>query len=167
MRYNSMHKYYFVGIILAVLITSSGLNLLWEELSRYVLLGILYLLFSVYIVMLYVSKYRFYKKRYIILNKEDMIVQLDSKRYIINKNNLSSIFYIRHRNYLKIHHVVHIYLKDQTYIYFSSEINKFYDFKKDIKNVFPDKYHKGRKMCPEHFVVSEENLYKFLYGEHD
>ncbi len=164
MRYNSIHNYYLIGLILALSVTVYGLIILNDSTKIHYLIRLFCLLLSIFIISGYYSKYKYLKSRYVIVEDSMILLHLNGETYQISKPDISSIFIMNHRNYLKIHNVIHIYLKNGEYFYLTNDIDKFNELKIHLTDRFSDKVFIGKKTCTEHFVVNEENLYRLFFG---
>lgn len=125
------------------------------------LLRIGYILFCIAVLIWYYENYRYYKRKYVVIENDYIKIKDEKFMEIISKQNIDYIIVANHRRLLKIHNVTHIFTKDDNYFYFTNELNKYGKFKESLKVSFEKIYIEKNGIIPNNFVVSKENLLSF------
>ncbi len=158
MQYKYSSRHYLIGFILFFFVSMSGAFALTEALVLFPVIYFAYM--GVCCVMLYGywEAYYHYKGRSILLHRKGIIISDRKKVVTIRIEEIDCFIAARHRQRLKIHDVVHVFLLDGRYLYFTSDIARYEFFKKDLNYLYGRKYHVRTRLFSEDLPLTKENL---------
>jgi len=158
MRYNYPYRLYLLFLLIFIFVACYGLYMIYEATFNYIELRILYILFSIAIIVWYYEKYNYYYNRYVIINDNGITISFGNNREAFSSDEIDCIILANHKGCFKIYNVIHIFLRNNKYFYITNEINKYKDLKNNIRKYFPEKFHIKDTLVPINFSFDKHIL---------
>ncbi|WP_026478404.1 hypothetical protein [Alkaliphilus transvaalensis] len=141
MKYIYPYREWIGGMVFFILISFYGVYLLYD-------IGVNWIFYIGYIALCYLfidwywNKIQLYRSKFIVIRDDEIEFSFDycskSKKY--KKEEIEYIFNVNHRQRLKIHNVIHIFMKNGDYLYLTNEVTNFENLKRQLKIYFPKQY---------------------------
>lgn len=158
MRYNYSAKHYLFGFVLFFAVSLSGAVALRDALHVIPIIYAGYVIVCCFMLFGYWAEYYRFKDKYVFIYKEGLIIS-DKKQVIyIGNDEIDCIIEANHHQRLKIHNIVHVFLKDGRYFYFTNQITNFLFFKVDLHALYNDKFYIRDRLFSDDYEVTKENL---------
>ncbi|MBM7616229.1 hypothetical protein [Alkaliphilus hydrothermalis] len=105
--------------------------------------GIGYMAICYLLIDWYWSKFQYYRSKYIKISSDGIEFAFNNNQDIrqYQTEEIQYIFNVNHKQRLKIHNVLHIFMENGDYFYLTNEINKYERIKKELQQKIPTKYH--------------------------
>jgi hypothetical protein len=158
MKFYYSSKHYLIGFILFLFVTLFGLYEIRGTLLDMPIIFIGFGLFCYGMLSGYMKSYVAYKDRYIYIYKEGIIFG-DRKSVIgLQHHEIEVVIEAEHQHKIKLHKIIHVFLKDGRYFYFTTDIANYKQFKEVLRATYGDCYYKRKHLFPEGVDVTIQNL---------
>lgn len=158
MKFYYSSKHYLFGFILFLFVALYGL---YEIRSAFLKVPIAFLgygLFSYGMLSAYYKSYLTYKDKYIYIYKEGLIFG-DRKMVIgVQHHEIEAVIEADHQKRIKLHKIIHVFLKDGRYFYFTTEVAKYKLFRATLEATYSECYYKRKHIFPDGVAVTISNL---------
>lgn len=158
MRYNYSSKHYLFGFILFFSVSLSGAIALKNALNVIPIIYFGYVIICCFMLFGYWNEYYRFKDKYIVIYKEGLIISDRNQVIYIGNDEIDCIIEANHHQRLKIHNIVHVFLKDGRYFYFTNQISKYLFFKIDLQAIYHEKFYIRESLFSDEQLVTKENL---------
>jgi hypothetical protein len=165
MKYNCIHKYFLIGIIITSLTLVLGYFELFNQDNNSLLLKAFYLIAGAFILSWTFEQYLFYKFRYVHILDDKMIVHIEHDEYSIPNEEIDGIFVLKHRDIHKIYHIIHVFTKSGEHFCFSKNLNHFSEFKSTLETKYKKLYYERAETCSINLIANKDNLYRLFFGD--
>lgn len=158
MKFRYVFRHYLVGFILFLFISTSGALAIKEAFFKFPVIYLAYTIVCCIMLYGYMSEYYRYKDKAVFIYKEGMIVSDRDTLVTINLFDIDCIIEANHRQRMKMHNIVHVFLIDGRYLFFNDQIAHYPRFKMTLQEVYKDRYYKREGLFSEELEVTKENL---------
>ncbi|MCK8060294.1 MULTISPECIES: hypothetical protein [unclassified Fusibacter] len=160
MKFTYPYKLYILGLLLLLSTFTYGIFVLNQIHQEGFVVWPFVLILCItcfYLARFYLMKIRLYKDRHLTIDEDHIYFHLNRKDIHINADDLDVIFYARHLQNLKIHHVIHFFKHDGTYFFITDEINHFKQLKSEVSSKYPHHYYEA-----SHLIKGFQSITKGL-----
>jgi hypothetical protein len=158
MKFLYSSKHYLIGLILLLFVFVAGVVTVWEALFKLPILFFSYPIFCFAMLREYLKSYFAYRDRYVYLYHEGIIFGDRNQVVGLERNEIEMIIEARHHQKIKIHRVIHVFLKDGRYVYFTTDIAKYKEFKEALESLYPQCFYQRKHLFPAGYLLTKENL---------
>lgn len=144
MLFEYPHKYYKVGYYIFILFELYALYIVHiTPINAFLKFFFIIVIIGLYFALrgYYLGKIYLLKSYNIQINSEYISIYFDNIQYSYTNEELQSIYFTEQFENIKVYKILHIYTKDDKYFYFSNELINFQLLNKELKKLFPRKYH--------------------------
>ncbi|MBN2898229.1 MAG: hypothetical protein JXO44_05565 [Clostridia bacterium] len=106
----------------------------------------------------YLKSYLTYKDKYVYVYKEGLIFGDRNKVTGVQHGDIDMIIEARHKHRIKLYRIIHVFLKDGRYFYFTTDIAKYKAFKVMLREHYESCYYVREHLFPEGVEATKENL---------
>lgn len=149
MRFHYPHRLYAFGFIMLIIILIYGIVVIYEinqEGNLPALFLPFYGMISYMLGRFYYKFYMYYRTRYIDVYMQYLEFCTGGLCIHLDEEDILGIYYAKHRQMLKVHRVLHIFGRDGTYIYVTSEVNRYNRLILLIQYYYPDQFKVCKRM---------------------
>lgn len=158
MKFYYSSRHYLFGFILFLFVAVFGLYEIRSAFLKLPIVFFAYGLFSYAMLSAYYRSYKSYKEKYIYIYKEGLILG-DHKMVIgVRHQEIEAVIEAEHQRRIKLHRIIHVFLKDGRYFYFTTEVAKYKLFKATLEATYSDCYYKRKHIFPDGMAVTIANL---------
>lgn len=110
------------------------------------LYGIVYLSVGSFLIYWYISQYKRYRNRSVIIKDSGIEIINSDNITLINKEDIDCIIVSNHLQILKVFKVTHIFLKNGAYLYFTDDIKNYKSLQNDLSERFARQFKIRKKL---------------------
>jgi len=158
MRFQYSSKHYLVGLFLFLIVAVFGLEAIFDVVYKLPALFLFFLIFCVGMLHAYLKTYLSYRDKYIYLYYEGIIFGDRQNVTGLKRSEIDMVIEARHQQRIKLYTVMHIFLKDGRYTYFTTDVARYKVFSQTMASLYSDRFYRRHHLFPEGYVVTKENL---------